>query len=86
MSDLIKFGPEINTPGDNANSAFVSPDGKYLFFSSSRKDTAMLQVRSGTSLSTIIRSKSMPGNGASSIYWVDAKIIEELRLKENILK
>jgi len=28
----------------------------------------------------------MPGNGASAIYWVDAKIIEELRLKENILK
>jgi hypothetical protein len=85
-SNLIKFGPEINTPGDNANSAFVSPDGKYLFFSSSRKDAATLQVTSGTPLSTIIRAKSMPGNGASAIYWVDAKIIEELRLKENILK
>jgi hypothetical protein len=78
--------PPGTTPGDNANSAFVSPDGKYLFFSSSRKDTAMLQVTSGTPLSTIIRTKSMPGNGASAIYWVDAKIIEELRLKENILK
>ncbi len=78
-SNLIKFGPEINTPGDNANSAFVSPDGKYLFFSSSRKDTAMLRVTSGTPLSAIIRAKSMPGNGASAIYWVDAKIIDELR-------
>jgi hypothetical protein len=85
-SNLIKFGPEINTLGDNANSAFVSPDGRYLFFCSSRKDAAMPQVTSGTLLSTIIRTKSMPGNGASAIYWVDAKIIEELRLKENILK
>ena len=85
-SKLIKFGPEINTPGDNANSAFVSPDGKYLFFSSSRKDTSMLKVTSGTPLSTIIRTKSMPGNGASAIYWVDAKIIEELKPKENIVK
>jgi hypothetical protein len=76
---LIKFGPEINTPGDNASSAFVSRDGKYLFFSSSRKDPAQPQAISGTSLRTIIKSKSHPGNGSSAIYWVSAKIIEELR-------
>jgi len=76
---LIKFGPEINTPGDNANSAFVSPDGKYLFFSSSRKDNALMKVTSGTTLSSIIKTKSIPGNGASAIYWVDAKIIDGLR-------
>jgi hypothetical protein len=76
---LIKFGPEINPPGDNANSAYVTPDGKYLFFSSSRKDISLPQISSGTSLSTIIKSKSFPGYGASAIYWVDAKIIEGLR-------
>jgi len=81
-SDLIKFGPEINSPGDNANSAYVSPDGKYLFFSSSRKDPSLLQVTSGIPLSSIIKSKSIPGTGASAIYWVNAKIIEELRPKE----
>jgi hypothetical protein len=80
-SKLIKFGPEINSPGDNANSAYVSPDGKYLFFSSSRKDPAGLQVAGGTSLRSIIDAKSKPGNGASAIYWVDARIIEELRKK-----
>jgi hypothetical protein len=78
-SRLIKFGPEVNAPGDNANSAFVSPDGKYLFFSSSRKDTSCVKITSGTTLNTIIDTKSKPGNGASAIYWVDAKIIEELR-------
>jgi hypothetical protein len=78
-SKLIKLGPEINTPGDNANSAFVSRDGKYLFFSSSRKDPAQPQVKSGTSLRSIVKSKSLPGNGSSAIYWVSAKIIEELR-------
>jgi hypothetical protein len=76
---LIKLGPEINTPGDNANSAFVSRDGKYLFFSSSRKDPAKAPVKSGTTLRSIIKSKSLPGNGSSAIYWVSAKIIEELR-------
>jgi hypothetical protein len=78
-SKLIKFGPEINTPGDNANSAYVSPDAKYLFFSSSRKDPAGLQIKSSTSLREIINTKSMPGNGSSAIYWIDARIIEGLR-------
>jgi hypothetical protein len=76
---LIKLGPEINTAQDNANSAFVSPDGKYLFFSSSRKDPTRQQIKSGTSLRDIIGTKLLPGNGSSAIYWVDAKIIEELR-------
>jgi Tol biopolymer transport system component len=78
-SKLIKLGPEINLPGDNASSAFVTRDGNYIFFSSTRKDPAQLQVKSGTSLRDIIKSKSMPGNGSSAIYWVSAKIIEELR-------
>lgn len=78
-SKLIRFGPKINTPGDNANSAFVSPDGKYFFFSSSRRDPASLQIKSGTSLREIANAKSKPGNGSSSIYWVSAKILEEIR-------
>jgi WD40-like Beta Propeller Repeat len=81
-SDLIRFGPEINTPGDNASSAYISPDGQYLFFSSSRKDPTKPEIISGTTLRTIINSKSEPGYGSSAIYWVDAKIIEELRPKE----
>ena len=84
-SKLIKFGPEINTPGDNANSAFISPDGKYLFFSSSRKDPSRSPVESGTSLRTIINLKSVPGYGSSAIYWVSVKIIEEL-MNDNSLQ
>ena len=81
-SKLIKFGPEINAPGDNANSAYVSPDGKYLFFSSSRRDPALPKIESGTSLRDIINTKSVPGYGSSAIYWVDAKIIKDLKSKE----
>jgi hypothetical protein len=78
-SKLIKLGPEINLPGDNASSAFVTRDGKYMFFSSTRKDPAQPQIKSGTPLRAIIKSKSIPGNGSSAIYWLSAKIIEELR-------
>jgi hypothetical protein len=80
-SKLIKFGPEINTPGDNANSAYVSPDGKYLFFNSSRKDLSRPEPKGGTTLQSIIESKQWPGHGASAIYWINAKIIEDLRPK-----
>ena len=81
-SPLIRFGPEINTPGDNANSAFVSPDGRYLFFSSSRRDPSKPEIKSGTTLRDIIRSKSEPGTGSSAIYWVSSKIIEDMKPKE----
>jgi hypothetical protein len=80
-SQLIRFGPEINPPGDNASSAYVSPDGKYLFFSSLRKDPSKPEFGSGTSLRAMVNSKAEPGYGASAIYWVDAKIIEEMKPK-----
>jgi hypothetical protein len=81
-SRLVKFNQGINAPGDNANSAYISRDGKYLFFSSSRKEPLIPQVESGTSLQVLIESKAIPGYGASAIYWVDAKIIEELKPDE----
>lgn len=80
-SPLTKLGPDLNPPGDNANSAYVSPDGKYLFFSSSRRDPSLAEFKSGTTLETIVKSKSEAGRGTSAIYWVDAKILEEFRPK-----
>jgi hypothetical protein len=80
-SALVRFGPEINAPGDNANSAFVSPDGRFLFFGSSRKDPSKPGIKSGTTLRDIIRSKSEPGSGSSAIYWVSSKIIKDLKPK-----
>jgi len=52
-TDAVNMGREINSKAIDY-SPFVSPDGKFLFFSSYRNNTG-------------------------SIYWVDAKIIEELR-------
>jgi hypothetical protein len=75
----LRFGPEINSEEDIASSAFVSRDGRYMFFSSSRKIPGKLVIKGGTSLKSIIASKTIPGNGSSAIYWVDASIIEKLR-------
>jgi hypothetical protein len=79
-SNLIRFGSDINAPGDNGSSAFVSRDGKYLFFNSSRIDSTRSKIKSGSSIKDILSTKSIPGYGSTSIYWVDAKIIEELKL------
>lgn len=65
--DPINMGSKIN---NDANERFpnVTPDGTYLFFNSTRK------IRGAR--------PDEPGNGAGDVYWIDAKIIEQLRPKE----
>jgi len=64
---IINMGDKINT---DLNERFpnVTPDGKYLFFNSTRKIQGA--------------DPNGPGNGNGDIYWIDAKIIEELRPKK----
>jgi len=59
----------------------VSPDGKYLFFSSLRKSETFVPepVRS---YDEILKNSNNPQNGKMDIYWVDAEIIRELRPDE----
>jgi hypothetical protein len=80
-SEPVNMGQGINTADGSEYSSSVSPDGKYLFFMSSRilhkeewpeKLTAAVLHNLHANL----------GNGNSSIYWVSAKIIEELRPKD----
>lgn len=65
----INLGDRINTPANEHFPAF-SPDGQYLFFVS---DRISQEAEKGP---------DSPMNGSSDIYWVSAKIIEELRPKE----
>jgi Tol biopolymer transport system component len=74
------MGPSINTKtGELCPS--VSPDGKYLFFSSNR---SLYPNYSETPITYAEKERILnsPGNGNPDIYWVDAKIIEELKSKE----
>ena len=52
----VNMGPDVNSPESEAR-PYVTPDGKYLFFTSGRPNP----------------------QGTGNIYWVDAKIIEELK-------
>ena len=76
------MGPEINS-NEMDIAPFITYDGKYLFFSSSRKIYKSFFEKPVT-YDEKIKIMSSPGNGDNDIYWVDAKIIEKLR--EKIIK
>ncbi len=58
-SGPFNLGEGVNSPGFEAR-PYVTPDGKYLFFTSNREES----------------------QGGEGIYWVDAKVIETLRMAE----
>ncbi|MBC7947543.1 MAG: PD40 domain-containing protein [Chitinophagaceae bacterium] len=64
----INMGPKVNSPGSE-RFARLSPDGKFLFFGSTRNPA--------------------PGSWGFDIYWIDAKVIDELRngqVAKNLIK
>ena len=71
----INMGDKINRPGATGASPYVTRDGRYLFFSSTKPlgDDVTL------SYDLIKHLYYEPQNGSPDIYWVDAAFIEELR-------
>jgi len=70
------LGEVFNGPDSRASSAFMSSDGAYLFFSSSRA-----QEFSGTRLTRadLHDIHASWGNGAGDIWWVSAGILDKFR-------
>lgn len=75
----VNMGNVINDL-EPAMFAFVSYDGRYLFFTST-KVPYLPYTGEALTYDEIITMFKSPQNGSGDIYWVDAKIIEELRLK-----
>jgi Tol biopolymer transport system component len=76
----INIGEPINSSASELCPVF-SPDGKYLFFTSNRR---LHESYSKIPLTYERKLKILngPGNGSADIYWVDTKIIEQLKAKE----
>ena len=75
-SEPINIGPAVNTTGSQEFSPYVSPDGKYFFFMSSRlARPERLTFRGLRDL------QESPGNGNADIYWVDATLVTSLRAR-----
>lgn len=80
-SKAINMGESINTRSSDMR-AFVSPDGKFLFFCSMREnhqDTIEEDNPTYQSFSNIVYG---PGNGSQDIYWVSSSIIKKIKQKQ----
>jgi Tol biopolymer transport system component len=75
-SAAVNLGPGVNSEGVEMSPS-VSPDGRYLFFSSMRKpeDTETLVV---TCYEDMLEHSRGPQNGKMDLYWVDASVLEGL--------
>jgi hypothetical protein len=73
------MGPSINDPANTQHSPYVSPDGRYFFFSSNAPAEAPVSSLKGLTLARLVELNSRPRSGNSDIFWVSAEIIERLR-------
>lgn len=78
-SEPINMGDLINSASGFEWSAYVSPDGKYLFFMSVREDEKELFENNPLTMERINARHHSHNNGNPNIYWMSAKIIETLR-------
>lgn len=76
-TELINMGATVNTAGDQAQSPYVSPDGKYFFFGSLRKVPEAETDR--FTLEYMEEAAQKPGFGSTDTWWVDAGFIGALR-------
>jgi Tol biopolymer transport system component len=77
----LRMSDEINVTGREF-CPIVSPDGKYFFFTSNQpKESKELPKKLTYSIikEDFIQSFNYPQRGKTDIYWVDAKIIENLK-------
>ena len=77
-SKLINMGNKINTATGQQYAASFSPDGKYLFFMSTKTNPESKEKFTFSSLKEMHNS---PENGNSNIYWIRADFINDLKQK-----
>jgi hypothetical protein len=68
----------VNTPGDGEFSPYVSPDGRYFFFMSTRQFPRD-ELPDTLTWDYLRQFRQMPETGNAGIYWMDAGFIQALR-------
>lgn len=75
-SGPINMGAAINEGNERGWSPYVSPDGRAFFFMSSRHGEI---EPAHWNYNGLLKWNNTPGNGTSTIYWVNASLITALR-------
>ncbi len=78
-SEPINLGEGINMAEGTEWSPYVSPDGRYFFFMSSRATIQEGHSPERLDYEDMQRLHALPMNGNSDIWWVDAEVIARLR-------
>ncbi|MCJ7615309.1 MAG: hypothetical protein MUO43_02095, partial [Desulfobacterales bacterium] len=80
-TEAKNMGPKVNSPNDERRS-FVTYDGKYLFFDGYVLNGAEQLPDQPITFEEFRNFTNAPGNGSADFYWVDAKVIDELKPKD----
>jgi hypothetical protein len=72
------MGESVNGLGPEFG-AFLSPDGKYLFFTRQALSRTVRAAGRPLNREDYFKMHNSPDNGSTNIWWVDARIIEELK-------
>lgn len=78
-SDPINLGERVNRPSGAEWSASLSPDGKQLFFMSSRSVFVDRRAPRPMNYAELRQLSDLAMNGNADIWWVDAGFVEKLR-------
>ncbi|MBN1271966.1 MAG: PD40 domain-containing protein [Candidatus Aminicenantes bacterium] len=81
-TEAVDMGEPVNGEGFNAISPGISPDGRFFFFASNRKAPDEELFGRPLTLSRFKEIHAMPRNGKSDIYWMDAAVIQQLRIRK----
>jgi hypothetical protein len=77
-SEPLNLGPEINQERGQEWSPYVSPDGRYFFFMSTRQPFPE-DAPDRLTRDWLLDFHQLPESGNPAMYWVDAGFIAELR-------
>jgi hypothetical protein len=69
------LGEPFNGPGLQAISPSFSGDGRYFFFATNRR---LLPQKGPRTYAGIQQERTQPGNGNADLWWVEAKVLEEM--------
>ena len=78
-SEPTNLGNKINSKSRWEYSASLSPDGKYLFFMSSKIDTSIVTNHDIVTMRDLRELANTPENGNPDIFWIEASLIQKLR-------